>query len=111
MNRFTPDNQSVLDATDNPWPVNTWHPIPIPEGIEISATYPRSLAAGFWLVQTPLPPVPALTKTQLEIDAEAMRAWMADAERNVGVGGVSIFSIWISACRYARQQMAPEGIV
>lgn len=102
MNQFSADGY-VFDATGKLWKCNQWHRIPIPEGIEISATYPRSLAAGFWLVQAPLPPVPA-QKTQYQLDEEALVRWKTEH-------GTTFTSCWFAACHYARQQMAPEGIV
>lgn len=107
MNRFTPDNQFVLDAIGKPWPINQWHSMPKPEGIEFSLGTMQGL---HWLVQAPLPPAPMeKPKSQFEIDREAFVLWHG------GFGPCgheeSCWESFRKGARYARQQMAHEGIV
>lgn len=92
MNTYNKHGTHIIDARDNPWNVNIWHPMPVPEGIDTSDAIknrfeivlgPLDSRTGFtpfnpthWLARAPMPPCPEV-KTQAQKDAEAFKLAMS----------------------------------
>lgn len=101
MNNYSPCGNFIIDATGNQWPVETPHPLPLPDGIDqedyvrLGAAYSTILVGPdscgewnptrlpwststpptHWLARRPLPPVPR-PKTQAELDQEAYNVFI-----------------------------------
>lgn len=86
MNKYTPDNNYIIDASGKEWPVEEWHAMPLPSGIRDDSHIffakegnPQPFchySSPHWLARRPLPPVPK-QKTQEEIDVEACQGqWL-----------------------------------
>lgn len=105
MNRFTHEGRFVLDAADKPWPVNQWHENPLPAGIEADKS---AKGCKYWLVQAPLPPVPAdKLKTQDDMDLEAFEEWIKRDAFQIDRNGMEYsyaINAFRTACNYARQK-------
>ena len=100
MNRYTDCGGFILSANGKQWPVETAHPLPLPEGIDENAYLPngciqavqfgpysserqwtglRVSGVTHWLAPRPLPPVPKV-KTQEELDEEAYQNWLTEVD-------------------------------
>lgn len=69
MNKFTAIGRHVIDDAGNTYATDTWHPMPVPPGIEQeTGQFVKGGRGGdtgqFWLVRSPIPPLPEPPKTR-----------------------------------------------
>lgn len=121
MNRYNADQTAIIDSTGKEWPVDTWHPLPLPEGITSCPDQGHSIlyrsqkyrptqyvydGSTHWLARKPLPELPK-PKTQEELDCDAFDQWWSGPEgyseacRN---NRHLHCEIWHAALAYARKE-------
>jgi len=121
MNKYTEDGNHIIDASGKLWAVETPHPLPLPEGIDVGfdrnrlaqvVMGPCSFAEwvarpynvktiSHWLARRPLPPVPK-PKTQEELDKEAAEAYATDNGLSVNLVYPEKFYAFLAGIAYAR---------
>lgn len=116
MNTYSKCGNYIIDATGKEWPVETPHPIPLPDGITDfahgNAQYPailfsadgkwigyEGIGSRFWLARRPLPEVPKV-KAQEELDEEWIKS---EVERFWAPGGPGLMICLRAAIAYARK--------
>lgn len=96
MNKFTADVRRVWDANIGGWTTDTWYPLPCPKGIVADI-----LHDGYWLVRSPLPPLPEPPKTQEKLDDIAFFSWLKQTPAGFSP---ATSEIWHAALAWERAQ-------
>lgn len=102
MNKFTPFGGQVIDSAGNTYATDTWHPTPVPNGITENI-----LNGNFWLVRSPIPPLPEPIKTQKEADSAEFVRWAASTGSD-NANATYPSKAWHAALAWERDQREGE---
>jgi len=110
-NRYNQSKTAILDASGKEWTVETWHSLPIPDGIDYHlgniVKYGPLGECNYWLAHPPLPDLPK-PKSQDELDEWSAKHFMEsyDISKNA-TAGQDAFEAFLAGVAYARKTSQP----